>query len=257
MSGALLVLLTGLFLNITIGSALLAYSDAGTAAPSANDAVQAASYLVLLAGAGLAWLAAAGVAGWRGAGLPAGSGARFGRLLVGSAATVYLPLVVCTTAYLVLVASGNAPAPNSPRQSTLVALTAALSSGVGEEVFVVVAPVALLWPLVARVARSSATAGRAATGTLIVVMVAARLSYHLYYGAVVLVLGPWAVLTVLVYLRTRAVLPLMIFHVGYDALLAFSAVGVLATVAGAAAAGIAGALAVARARLSRGPTPLS
>jgi len=256
-AGLALVVLTGLFLYVTIGSALLAYADSGSSSTgTVGDAVQIESYLLLLAGAGLAWLAAVGLVGRRAAGLPSGSASRFGQLLLGSATTVFLPLVVCTSAYLVVVASGGAPVPNAPRQSVAVGLAAALSSGVGEEVFVVVAPVALLGPLVARAARISRGAGTAATLSLVVLMVAARLSYHLYYGAVVVVLLPWAVLTVLVYLRTRAVLPLMIMHVGYDAMLAIPDVGPLVTVAVAIGAAVAGARALTRAR-SRAAQPNS
>jgi len=245
--GVAVVVLTALFLWVTISSALVALADpAAGGGDGGSDALQVASYLLLLAGSGGALLAAAGVAGRRGAGFPQGSGRAFGRLLVGSAATVYVPLVGCTTAYVLIAAFGAAPQANSPRQSTVVGLTASLSSGIGEEVFVVVVPVVLLSPLVGLAARRSPVTGRAATVALVVLMVVARLSYHLYYGPVVVVLLPWAVLTVLVYLRTRAVLPLMVCHVGYDAVLQLPGVlGVAATVLLALAGAVGGAVLVA------------
>lgn len=233
-SVVLVLLLTAGFLYVTVSSALIALADptAGEDPGSSGDAVQIAFYLAVLAAAGLTLLACSGVAGRAASGFPRGSGPWLGRLLVGSLATVYVPLVVCTTVYVGIAAAGDAPQPNSPRQSTLLGLTASLSSGIAEEVFVVVVPVVLLGPLVGRVVRRSARAGRAAVALLVVVMVAARLSYHLYYGRVVVVLVPWALLTVLVYLRTRAVLPLMICHVAYDGLLQLPGfLGVLATVA--------------------------
>ncbi len=248
--GLVVVVLTALFLYVTISSALIALGDPDEAADdSGSDGLQVFFYLVLLAGALTALLAAAGVSGVRAAGFPAGAGRRLGRLLVGSAATVYVPLVACTTAYVVIAAFDQAPQANSPRQSTAVGLAASVSSGIGEEVFVVVVPVVLLGPVVAWAARRSPDAGRAATVALVVLMVLARLSYHLYYGPVVLVLLPWAVLTVLVYLRTRAVLPLMICHVGYDAVLQLPGLfGVGLTVLLAVAGAVGGAVLVAEVR---------
>lgn len=248
--GLVVVALTALFLYVTISSALIALGNpAAGADDTASDAVQASYYLLLLAGAGIALLAAAGISGTRAAGFPAGSARHLGRLLIGSAATVYVPLVVCTTAYVVIAAFGEVPQANSPRQSTMVGLAASLSSGIGEEVFVVVVPVVLLGPLLAWASRRSPGTGRAATVALVVLMVAARLSYHLYYGPVALVLLPWAVLTVLVYLRTRAVLPLMICHVGYDAVLQLPGLlGVGGTVLLALGGAIAGSLFVADVR---------
>jgi len=248
--GVVVVLLTAAFLYVTVSSALIALGDPSAETPATGgDAVQVANYTLLLVGALLALLAAGGVGGRRAAGFPEGSSRRLRRLLVGGLATVYLPLVVCTTAYVVIAAYGAAPQPNSPRQSLAVGLAASISSGIGEEVFVVAAPVALLGPLVARAARRSARAGRIVTTALVVLLVAARLSYHLYYGPVVLVLLPWAVLTVVVYLRTRSVLPLMIWHVAYDALLQLPGIiGLAATVLLAVTGAVAGAVAVGNAR---------
>lgn len=248
--GVVVVVLTVAFLYVTVSSALIALGDpSAETAGAGGDGVQVGNYTLLLVGAVLALLAAGGVGGRRAAGFPAGSSRRLPGLLVGGLATVYLPLVVCTTAYVVIAAAGAAPQPNSPRQSLVVGLAASMSSGIGEEVFVVAAPVALLGPLVATATRRSARAGRIVTIALVVLLVAARLSYHLYYGPVVLVLLPWAVLTVVVYLRTRSVLPLMIWHVTYDALLQLPGIiGLAATVLLALTGAVAGAIAVAAAR---------
>lgn len=248
--GVVVVLLTAAFLYVTVSSALIALGDpaAGTAG-TGGDGVQVANYTLLLVGALLALLAAGGVGGRRAAGFPAGSSRGLPHLLVGGLATVYLPLVLCTTAYVLIAASGAAPQPNSPRQSLAVGLAASVSSGIGEEVFVVAAPVALLGPLVVLATRRSARAGRVVSVALVVLLVAARLSYHLYYGPVVLVLLPWAVLTVVVYLRTRSVLPLMIWHVTYDALLQLPGIlGLAATVLLALTGAVAAAVAVGHAR---------
>lgn len=254
------VVLIALFLLVTVSSALIALGDPSAAtADTGPDSVQVGNYSLLLVGALLALLAAGGVGGRRAAGFPDGSCRRLPRLLLGGLATVYLPLVACTTAYVVIAASGAAPQPNSPRQSVVVGLAASVSSGIGEEVFVVAAPVAVLGPLVAVAARRSARSGKVASAALVLLLVAARLSYHLYYGPVVLVLVPWAVLTVMVYLRTRSVLPLMVWHVTYDALLQLPGfVGLAATVLVALTGAVAGAVAVADARdrtLSGGSAP--
>lgn len=251
--GGVALLFTAAFLYTTITSALVALRDpaVGTASGGGlSDRAQVFSYLLILAAAGLALLAAGGTAGRRGAGFPGGSAPRVGRLLLGAAACVYAPLILCTTVYSVLAATGSVAPPNSPRQSTVVALSAALSSGIAEEVFVVVVPVALVGGLIRLAGQHSPGAARAAVVALAVLMVAARLSYHVYYGSVALVLLPWAVLSVVFYLRTRAVLPLMICHVAYDAILSLpGALGIGTVVLLALAAAAVATLTVHAARL--------
>jgi membrane protease YdiL (CAAX protease family) len=53
---------------------------------------------------------------------------------------------------------------------------------------------------------------------LVGVLVALRLSYHLYYGVGVLTLLPWAVLSVIMYRRRRRLLPFIVAHVLWDTL---------------------------------------
>lgn len=247
--GALALLCTAAFLVTATASALAAYRDPTVQSSDAvPDAAQVTSYTLILLVAGLALLAAAGAAGRRAVGFPGGWTPYFRPLFVGSTATVYVPLVVCTTAYTVLAYLGAAEQPNSPQTSTLVGLAASISSGISEEVFVVVVPVALLGPLVGWAARSSHGAGGTAFVVLVALMVTARLSYHVYYGWVALVLLPWALLTALVYLRTRAVVPLMICHVAYDVVLQLGGLGVLLVAGGAVAAAVVGLTAVSNAR---------
>lgn len=51
---------------------------------------------------------------------------------------------------------------------------------------------------------------------LLAVLVAVRLSYHLYYGWVVLELAPWAILSVVLYRRRRRLLPFVVAHALWD-----------------------------------------
>ena len=51
---------------------------------------------------------------------------------------------------------------------------------------------------------------------LLGVLVAVRLSYHLYYGVEVLGLLPWAVLSVILYRRRRRLLPFVLAHALWD-----------------------------------------
>jgi membrane protease YdiL (CAAX protease family) len=51
---------------------------------------------------------------------------------------------------------------------------------------------------------------------LVAVLVAVRLSYHLYYGWGVLELAPWAILSVILYRRRRRLLPFVVAHALWD-----------------------------------------
>jgi membrane protease YdiL (CAAX protease family) len=53
---------------------------------------------------------------------------------------------------------------------------------------------------------------------LVTLLVALRLSYHLYYGIGVLSLLPWAVLSVVLYRRRRRLLPFIVAHILWDTL---------------------------------------
>jgi membrane protease YdiL (CAAX protease family) len=53
---------------------------------------------------------------------------------------------------------------------------------------------------------------------LVALLVALRLSYHLYYGIGALTLLPWAVLSVIMYRRRRRLLPFIVAHVLWDTL---------------------------------------
>ena len=146
------------------------------------------------------------------------------------------------------------PTANSLQDSTSVGLAASLGSGVSEEVFVVAAPIALLSAWLPP--RGTGPRARVLTAVVLVVLSAARLSYHVYYGPTALVLLPWAVLSVWWYLRTRAVLPLMICHVGYDAVLQLPGLlGLLAVLAGAVLAVLVGRATVRRWRVGAAPPP--
>ncbi|MFJ4679176.1 type II CAAX prenyl endopeptidase Rce1 family protein [Kitasatospora sp. NPDC088783] len=129
---------------------------------------------------------------------------------------------------------------------------ASVAAGISEEIVVLVLPV-----LAAR-RIAQAVVGvrlrRAGAVALVLVLVVARLSYHLEYGLAVVSLVPWAAVCVLLYLRSGTVLPFMVAHAAYDIALALVnriaahhgfAVAVMAFTAVAAAV-VVGALAVGR-----------
>ncbi|MDF2259693.1 hypothetical protein [Streptantibioticus ferralitis] len=91
-------------------------------------------------------------------------------------------------------------------------------AGFGEEVVVIVFPALLAWRIARYVANPRLR--RACLTILVIAMVGARLSYHIYYGLSALTLVPWALICVLIYVRTRAAIPLMLSHTLYDAMLA-------------------------------------
>ena len=84
-------------------------------------------------------------------------------------------------------------------------LLSSLLAGPGEEVVVLVVPLIFLraakWPWWAVIAAA----------------VALRLLYHLYYGASAAGLALWAIGMIVVYLRTHAILGLVLAHSWYDA----------------------------------------
>jgi hypothetical protein len=55
------------------------------------------------------------------------------------------------------------------------------------------------------------------TTTIVLIAVAVRISYHLYYGWNALPIALWALVSVLVYLRVRRLLPFILCHFAWDA----------------------------------------
>ncbi|WP_188295580.1 type II CAAX prenyl endopeptidase Rce1 family protein [Streptomyces sp. CBMA156] len=92
------------------------------------------------------------------------------------------------------------------------------AAGISEEIVVLVLPALAAWRI--GQALTGARQRRYGLLVLVVVLTGARLSYHLEHGLAAAPLVPWAIVSVLLYLRSRAVLPLMLAHAGYDVLLA-------------------------------------
>lgn len=63
---------------------------------------------------------------------------------------------------------------------------------------------------------SALQAARRPMAEIMVLGVVARLAYHAYYGLVALSVIVWAVLFLILYARTRQLLPLIFAHAGYD-----------------------------------------
>ncbi|MFD5615124.1 type II CAAX prenyl endopeptidase Rce1 family protein [Kitasatospora sp. NPDC127060] len=104
-------------------------------------------------------------------------------------------------------------------ESTLLGdVVSSMAAGISEEIVVLVLPLLAAW----RIGRTltNVRLRRFGLAVLVVVLTAARLSYHLEYGLAAAPLVPWAVVSVLLYLRSRAVLPLMVAHAGFDIVLA-------------------------------------
>ncbi|MCC9310079.1 hypothetical protein LN042_23925 [Kitasatospora sp. RB6PN24] len=93
-------------------------------------------------------------------------------------------------------------------------ISTSLAAGLSEEVVVLVLPVLAAWRIGQHITNSRVRS--AGTVALVVLLTVARLSYHMEYGLALLPLIPWAATCVLLYLRSRAILPLMIAHAGYD-----------------------------------------
>ncbi len=92
-----------------------------------------------------------------------------------------------------------------------------VAAGISEEIVVLVLPALAAWRI--GQALTGARLRRYGLLVLVVVLTGARLSY-LEYGLAAAPLVPWAIVSVLLYLRSRAVLPLVLAHAGYDVLLA-------------------------------------
>jgi membrane protease YdiL (CAAX protease family) len=58
---------------------------------------------------------------------------------------------------------------------------------------------------------------------VVAIDVAVRISYHLYYGWNVIPIALWALVSVLIYLRVRRLLPFILCHVAWDAAIPFRA----------------------------------
>ena len=58
---------------------------------------------------------------------------------------------------------------------------------------------------------------------VVFIAVAVRISYHLYYGWNVVPIALWALVSVLVYLRVRRLLPFILCHIAWDAAIPFRA----------------------------------
>ncbi|MFJ1756485.1 type II CAAX prenyl endopeptidase Rce1 family protein [Kitasatospora sp. NPDC088134] len=127
------------------------------------------------------------------------------------------PMFLLGTAFEVLRAHSPAVAAHSGSNagSTLLGgVFASVAAGVSEEIVVLVLPALAVWRFAPRA--TGARQRRLGTAALLLVLVAARLSYHLEYGLAIVSLVPWSAVSVLLYLRTRAILPLMIAHAAYD-----------------------------------------
>jgi hypothetical protein len=111
-----------------------------------------------------------------------------------------------------------------PRALPLLAVgvAGAIAAGVVEEVVV-------LGYLVRRLEQRGSS-----TRTIVVIAVAVRISYHLYYGLGVLPILLWATASVLMYLKIRRLLPFIICHIAWDIAVAFGSLshGVSATFTG-------------------------
>lgn len=110
-------------------------------------------------------------------------------------------------------------------------LAAAVMAGIGEELLVLALPYLVLSRIRMRDGRPIPSL--AATSVLI----ALRMSYHLYYGWAALSLLPWAITSVVVYAGLQRVWPLIVTHAAYDAVLVLGvgggatlAVALLATI---------------------------
>lgn len=92
-------------------------------------------------------------------------------------------------------------------------------AGLGEELIVLALPIVAL-----RALTPSLLSGRWLALT-VPVLVSLRMPYHLYHGEWILTLLPWALVTVLIYIRWGRVWPLILQHTFYNTMLALSDVG--------------------------------
>jgi len=96
-----------------------------------------------------------------------------------------------------------------PEVPVLLGIADGLIAGIGEELIVL-----------AGVVRGLEWAGVRSPAIAVATSAALRISYHLDYGIRVLPIVGWAVLTVVLYLRTRRVLAFIITHAAFDVLVA-------------------------------------
>jgi len=105
-------------------------------------------------------------------------------------------------------------------------IPASICAGLLEEIVVL----GFAYRMLERVGRSD----RAILG----ILVALRMSFHLYYGVTAIVLLPWAFLSVIYYRRYRRLWPLIIGHTAWDVYAILSTASVVAEIAGLAAMGL-------------------
>ncbi|KOU33639.1 hypothetical protein ADK54_41910 [Streptomyces sp. WM6378] len=219
------LLFASAYMLITVGSALP--SARAAAAGKAPDGgyvpvgAALAGALLWVVVAGLAWLFLAMAEPRDAVGLPRASACTVARASlsvfvlaesVGFVASVAWGYVSDHVAYL------NAHSGSSSHPGVLADLAGSVAAGFSEEIVVVVLPVCLAYRLRRHV--TNPRLRRAGLVVLVAGMLLARLSYHVMYGFGALPLAVWALASILVYLRTRAVLPLMIAHAVYDMILA-------------------------------------
>ncbi|QKW18786.1 hypothetical protein HUT16_06655 [Kitasatospora sp. NA04385] len=127
------------------------------------------------------------------------------------------PMFLLGTAFEFVRAHSPAVAAHSGSNagSTLLgSISASAAAGVSEEIVVMVLPALAVWRFAPRA--TGTRQRRLGTAALLLVLVAARLSYHLEYGLAIVSLVLWSAVSVLLYLRSRAILPIMIAHAVYD-----------------------------------------
>ena len=94
------------------------------------------------------------------------------------------------------------------------ALVGSVAAGVGEEVLVLAVPFVLL----ERAGLTGRRIGRFPMGLVVVgvVLVAARMAFHIYRGWVSVQFLPWAIGSVIVFFLTRSLIALIIAHAVWD-----------------------------------------
>ncbi|MFI6055452.1 hypothetical protein ACIBCO_35870 [Streptomyces violascens] len=219
------LLWASLYMLITVGSALPgARAAAAGEAPAGNSIGAVPALMTALLWAlvsGLSWLFLSMAEPAPAIGLPRTSARTLLRASLGVFLLAETPGFAASTAWAYVsdhVAYLNAHSGSSDSTGLLADLATSMSAGFSEEIIVVVLPVCLAYRLRRHV--TAPRLRRAGLVLLIVTMLLARLSYHVMYGLGALPLAVWALASILIYLRTRAVLPLMIAHAGYDMVLA-------------------------------------
>lgn len=131
-------------------------------------------------------------------------------------------------------------------QLAAIGIPAAVSAGFAEEIVVL----GFAYRMLERLGLSDRA--------ILALLVALRLSYHLYYGVGALVLLPWAFLSVVYYRRYRRLWPLIIGHLLWDMFAILTSTSTLAQLVGLLTSGLLVAIGVAVAvvrwrRVRRGP----